>query len=283
MTSDPALTISEAAQRLGVHYMTVYRYIRLGMLPARKEGSGWRIDPADLKRLDTSPSVPARKRSAPWHTRLQARMLAGDEAGSWGVAEAAIRSGMEPRDFYCDVLTPVLHAIGELWHNGEIGVEDEHLASNVASALIGRLGPRFASRGRTKGTVVTAMPAGERHDLGIAMLGDILRSDGYRVLNLGADTPASALVSALRDVDDISAIALSVVNSEMLATAATLIVAVRESVGAVPVLAGGAAVPDEQSAHQLGADGWAGDAREVGPIISAIGSSQRQTRSDTGS
>ena len=278
MTSEPALTINEAAQRLGVHYMTVYRYIRLGMLPARKEGSEWRIDPADLKRLDTSPSVPARKRSAPWHTRLQARMLAGDEAGSWGVTEAAIRSGMEPRDFYCDVLTPVLHTIGELWQNGEIGVEDEHLASNVASALIGRLGPRFASRGRTKGTVVIAMPAGERHDLGLAMLGDILRSDGYRVLNLGADTPASALVAALRDVDDISAIALSVVNSERLDTAATSIVAVRESVGAVPVLAGGAAVPDEQSAHQLGADGWAGDAREVGPIISAIVSSQRQTR-----
>jgi len=278
VTSDPALTINEAAQRLGVHYMTVYRYIRLGMLPARKEGSGWRIDPADLKRLDTSPSVPARKRSAPWNTRLQARMLAGDEAGSWGVAEAAIRAGMEPRDFYCDVLTPVLHAIGELWHNGDIGVEDEHLASNVASAMIGRLGPRFASRGRTKGTVVIAMPAGERHDLGLAMLGDILRSDGYRVLNLGADTPASALVAAVRDLADVSAIALSVVNSESLTTAANSIVAVRDSIGAVPVLAGGAAVPDEQSAHRLGADGWAGDAREVGPVISAIVSSRRKTR-----
>ena len=274
MTSDPALTINQAAQRLGVHYMTVYRYIRLGMLPARNEGSGWRIEAADLKRLDTSPSVPARNRSAPWHTRLQARMLAGDEAGSWGVVEAAIGSGMEPRDFYCDVLTPVLHTIGELWQNGEIGVEDEHLASNVASAMIGRLGPRFASRGRTKGTVVMAMPAGEQHDLGVAMMGDILRSDGYRVLNLGADTPAPALVAALREVDDLSALALSVVNSESLTTAASLIEAVRQSIGAVPVLAGGAAVRDEQSAQRLGADGWAGDARDVGPIISALASTR---------
>ena len=201
-----------------------------------------------------------------------------DSLGSWGVAEAAIKSGMEPRDFYCDVLTPVLHAIGQLWQNGEIGIEDEHLASNVASAMIGRLGPRFASRGRTKGTVVLAMPAGERHDLGLAMLGDILRSDGYRVLNLGADTPVSALVSALGEVDDISAVALSVVNRESLTTAAASIAAVRESMGAVLVLAGGAAVPDDQSAHQLGADGWAGDAREVGPIISAMVSSRRQTR-----
>lgn len=278
MTLNPALTINEAAERLGVHYMTVYRYIRLGMLPARKEGSGWRIEVADLERLDTSPSIPARKRSAPWHTRLQTRMLAGDEAGSWGVVEAAIGSGMEPRDFYCDILTPVLHAIGELWQEGEIGVEDEHLASNVAAALVGRLGPRFASRGRPKGTVVTATPAGERHNLGLAMLGDILRADGYRVLNLGADTPADALVSALRDVDDLAALALSVVNSESLSAAEISIEAVRDSIGALPVLAGGVAVPNESTAHGLGADGWGRDAREVGPIISRFAPTRRRTR-----
>jgi len=269
-TSDAPLTIGEAAQRLGVHYMTVYRYVRLGMLPARKEGSGWRIDPADLDRLDTTPSVPARKRSAPWHKRLQARMLAGDDAGSWGVVEAAIASGMEPRDLYCDVLTPVFHTIGRLWEAGEIGVEDEHLASNVAAGIIGRLGPRFASRGRTKGTVVVAMPAGERHDLGLAMLADILRSDGYRVLNLGADTPAPAMLSTLDGIEDLSAVALSIVDNERLNAAEALITSIRDSVGPAPVLVGGAAIADDESARRLGADGWAGDAREVGPMIATM-------------
>ena len=42
------LTLHEAADRLGVHYMTVYRRVRLGMLPARKVGGTWRIDPVDL-------------------------------------------------------------------------------------------------------------------------------------------------------------------------------------------------------------------------------------------
>jgi excisionase family DNA binding protein len=276
--TDSPITIAEAALRLGVHYMTVYRYVRLGMLPARKEGSGWRIDPADLDRLDTSPSVPARKRSAPWHTRLQARMLAGDDAGSWGVVEAAIAAGMEPRDFYCDILTPVLHEVGRLWASGEIGVEDEHLASNVAAGVIGRLGPRFASRGRTKGTVVTAMPSGERHDLGLAMLADVLRSDGYRVLNLGADTPAPALLAALDEVDDLSAVALGVVNSDRLEAAASLIVSIRDLIGPVPVLVGGAAIVDEQGARRLGADGWAADAREVGPMIAALSPFRRKGR-----
>lgn len=265
-----ALSMQEAADRLGVHYMTVYRYVRLGMLPARKVGASWRIDLADLERLDTSPTVPARRRSAPWRDRLQARMLAGDETGSWGVVEAAFASGMEPRDFYCEVLTPVLHAIGTLWQAGKVGVEEEHLASNVAAGLIGRLGPRFARRGRRKGTVVMAMPEGERHHLGSAMLADILRLDGYRVLNLGADTPSPALVAVLRQIEDLSAVAVGVVNTERLAAAASLINAVRRTAGNVPVIVGGAAVPDEEAALRLGADGWASDARAVGGLITGL-------------
>jgi excisionase family DNA binding protein len=262
--------MQEAAAELGVHYMTVYRYVRLGMLPARKVGASWRIDVADLERLDTSPDVPSRKRSAPWRDRLQARMLAGDEAGSWGVVEAAFASGMTPADFYCEVLTPALYNIGELWQKGKLGVEDEHLASAVAAGVIGRLGPRFARRGRTKGTVVLAMPEGERHHLGLAMLADILRSNGYRALNLGADTPASALVAALRQVEDLSAVAIGVVNADRRAAATSLIKAVRRSFGGVPVVVGGAAVPDEEAALSLGADGGATDARAVGALISAI-------------
>jgi MerR family transcriptional regulator, light-induced transcriptional regulator len=271
----PYLSMQEAANRLGVHYMTVYRYVRLGMLPARKVGAAWQIDKADLVRLDTSPDVPARKRSAPWRDRLQARMLAGDEAGSWGVVEAAFASGMTPADFYCEVLTPALHTIGELWQNGKLGVEDEHLASGVAAGIVGRLGPRFARRGRPKGTVVLAMPEGERHHLGVAMLADILRSHGYRVLNLGGDTPATSLVAALRQVDDLSAVAVGVVNADRLAAATSLIKAVRRSFGRVPVVAGGAAVPDEETARGLGAHGWAADARQVGSLITRMNDAGR--------
>jgi methanogenic corrinoid protein MtbC1 len=252
------------------------------MLPARKVGASWRIDVADLERLDTSPDVPSRKRSAPWRDRLQARMLAGDEAGSWGVVEAAFASGMTPADFYCEVLTPALYNIGELWQEGKLGVEDEHLASAVAAGIIGRLGPRFARRGRTKGTVVLAMPSGERHHLGAAMLADILRSDGYRVLNLGADTPPGALISTIHQVEDLSAVAVGVVDPDRLAAATSLIKAVRKSVGRVPVVAGGAAVPDEETARGLGADGWASDARAVGSLISEMVAAGRNPASKRG-
>ncbi len=45
----PLLTPVQAAERLGVSRMTIYRYVKEGMLPCVRLGStALRIDPADL-------------------------------------------------------------------------------------------------------------------------------------------------------------------------------------------------------------------------------------------
>ena len=64
MPSDPArhLSLHEAADLLGVHYMTIYRRVRLGILPARKVGGTWLVDPADLERATTTPERGRRRR-----------------------------------------------------------------------------------------------------------------------------------------------------------------------------------------------------------------------------
>ena len=107
-------------------------------------------------------------------------MLAGDAAGSWQVVEAAMASGVEPADVYVEILAPALHGIGSGWQAGTIPIEREHLASSVAAAIVGRMGPRFRRRGRHLGSVIIAMPVGERHGLGVAMLADIVRRRGLR-------------------------------------------------------------------------------------------------------
>ena len=48
------MTIQEVADRLGVHYMTAYRYVRQGRLPATRLGAEWRIDQSDVDALRTT-------------------------------------------------------------------------------------------------------------------------------------------------------------------------------------------------------------------------------------
>jgi methanogenic corrinoid protein MtbC1 len=160
-----------------------------------------------------------------------------------------------------------MHAIGDDWSAGRIGVEQEHLASGVAWRMVGRLASRFARRGRSRGTVIVAMPSGERHGLGAAMIGQILSGAGFHVLELGADTPTDSLVAAVRDADGVVAVALSVVLSDRLPTVAEQVEAVHRADAGVPVFVGGYAVPDRATANRLGADGWASDLRDLASAI----------------
>ena len=226
------LSLHEAADLLGVHYMTIYRRVRLGILPARKIGGTWMVDPADLVRATTTPDRGRRRRGSHprvsmWQERLQARMLSGDVAGSWQVIEAAMASGLEPGEIYVRVLAPSLHAIGALWDRWHL-VDQEHLASSVATTLIGRLGPRFVHPGRKKGVVIVAMPPGERHGLGVAMLADILTDAGYEVLNLGP-TRRTCRLPRQSELRDLAAVVVSVVDIERRPAAGRLLAAARRN------------------------------------------------------
>jgi len=163
-----------------------------------------------------------------------------------------------------------LHAIGAGWESGDVSIDQEHLASGVAANLIGRLGARFSHAGRKKGVILVAMPPGERHGLGAAMLADILTGAGYDVLNLGPDTPPASLVAAMREAGPLAAVVVSVVDVDRLPAAARLLAAARRERPSVARLVGGHAVADEPAALDLGADGWVGDPRALGDLIESL-------------
>jgi methanogenic corrinoid protein MtbC1 len=272
----PRITLRDAAEQLDVHYMTVYRRVRLGILPAVKVDGAWWVDPADLKKPAPTPSTRGRRkndgvaRPSIWRDRLTGRMIDGDLAGSWQVVEAAMASGLAPADVYVDVLAPALHTIGEAWRAGRLGIDQEHYASNVASSLIGRMSARFNRRGRKRGVVIVAMPPGERHGLGVAMVADLLRQDGYEVRNLGPDTPTRSLISAMGDTDRLMAVVVSVVDDGHRRAAARLLDSARREAPSVPLIAGGFAIRDDRSAIEIGADGWVADPRELGLLIETL-------------
>lgn len=261
------MTLHEAAEALDVHYMTVYRYVRLGLLDAHKAGKQWRVTQDALDHFTERSESRGPESDAPWAERLESRMVAGDANGAWSVVEAALSAGHSPADVYADYLAPALRSIGDKWQSGELAVHDEHLASSVAARLIGRLGPRFSRRGRPRGTVITALPPGDDHGLSSAMIADIVRSAGYSVLDLGANTPVESLETTAARTDDLVAVCLSVVYDAALHDVAEMIAAVRRASPGVPVFVGGRAVADAATAEGLGADGWAGSLEEVADLI----------------
>jgi excisionase family DNA binding protein len=258
------MTLQEAADALGVHYMTAYRYVRLGQLTAEKAGAVWRVTAEDLESFRSASAAPTRARGvrqAPWADRFASRLVAGDGRGSGGVVEAALTAGMDPADVYLEIISPALTQVGDRWAAGEIDVATEHRASGIAMRVLGRLGPRFARRGRTRGGVVVGTPAGEQHSLPVAMLADLLRSGGWEVSDVGCDVPPVDFARMATQVERLVAVGVSITNSACLDAAAHTVEVLRANLGDVPILVGGRAVGSRSEALALGADGWASDGR----------------------
>ena len=259
MTSE--ITLQQAAEQLGVHYMTAYRYVRLGLLPARKEGAAWRVRSRDVSSFRaTRPGGRAAgaPRRARWPERLADRLVEGDAGGAWGVTEAALAAGTSVPELYVEVFATAMELVGERWERGEIDVAAEHRATAGALRLLGRMAPRIARRGRSRGCFVLGTVAGERHGLPAALVADLARHAGFDVAELGSDIPVESFAATVARVDRPVAVGISASTRDGAAVRRT-IKALREVSGELPILLGGRAIADEAAALKLGADAWAAD------------------------
>jgi excisionase family DNA binding protein len=271
-TSPRTLTLQEAASQLGLHYMTVYRYVRTGKLPATQEGMSWRVRAHDVDALQEGRNDRARSRSRPAPTdtmlALEARLLAGDSAGAWWLIEGRLGGGLDPSGVLTTLVSPALRSIGDRWSKGELSVADEHRATAIAQRIIGRLGLQFGRPGRSRGTVILAAPAGDLHTLPVAIVADLLRWRGFDVSELGANTPALALAKAVDQVDRLVAVGIAATTTGQDAAVAQSVEAVRATASNAAIVLGGNAIRDAAHAQALGADVWTG--REGTNVVECV-------------
>ena len=263
----PDLTLQEAADLLGVHYMTAYRYVRTGRLPGTRVGTHWHVRRSDLDKIAaTAPAGRnAATRRAPkkdYVRRLTSLLVRGDEAEAWRLLQAALGSAYNPEDLYFDVLGPAMRRIGAAWETGRLDVADEHRATVVMYRLAGRLGPLFARPGTTRGTIVLGAPAGDPHGLATALVADPLRGRGFSITDLGANTPAPSwanTIAATQRIVGVGVVVSTPVDDTLIATTIAAIKVHHDG----PVVLGGVAIHDEAHAIELGGDIWTTSAREA--------------------
>jgi len=216
MSSDSgALRIGEFARRVGVNPELLRAWERrYGLLqPIRTEG-GFRLYTAeDAERVEQmkgalaeglSAAEAARRTLAPpsrangdalenARERLLAAAHAYDEAGVHSVLDEAI-AGFALETVLRELILPVLREIGDEWERGELEVGEEHFATTVIRERLLSLS-RLWSRGGGPLAILACAP-GERHDIGLIAFGLVLRSHGWRILFLGADTPVQTVAEA---------------------------------------------------------------------------------------
>jgi diguanylate cyclase (GGDEF)-like protein/PAS domain S-box-containing protein len=121
-------------------------------------------------------------------------LRAGSSAKAEQVMDEALLAGVAPAAIQALVIGPAMEHIGELWESNSISVADEHLATAISHEVLVRLFDALSvTPARSRELVLLAAVEGQRHNLGLRMIADVLEGAGFEVLFLGADVPLDAL------------------------------------------------------------------------------------------
>jgi MerR family transcriptional regulator, light-induced transcriptional regulator len=95
-----------------------------------------------------------------------------------------------------DVVIPLVYKIGDMWHNGEIRVANEHLASSVIRSFLFNLLESYSVNDSAP-VLVSATPRGQEHELGALIAGVVAASAGWKVIYLGSNLPSEEIGSVV--------------------------------------------------------------------------------------
>jgi len=226
----PSLNIAALTQRTGVPSDTIRKWEqRYGVLhPVRTPGGQRRYSELDVARVKW---LKERIHEGYRIGEAAALLGAGDQVARTveelrnGIVTATIASDVDAlgqlvdqalalstlEESFAQVLAPALVEVGERWASGSVSVAQEHLVSSTVRAALQKL--LSDQRADVHGTAVLACAPGERHEIGLLMLAVMLRSNGWQVAYLGADTPFADAVG-LADRLDATALCFSAAAKE---------------------------------------------------------------------
>lgn len=232
-----------------MHYMTVYRYVRSGELPAHQVGRRWAVTQQAVESFRTDVACAA---APPDARAMRELMEQGDEAGAWDLLVAG-NLHLDPLTAQQEFIVPALRETGQRWADGVASIAQEHMATVVAQRVISRLGvPK--RRGRRSGRVIVACPFGDPHTLATAIFANLVRGEGADVIDLGQVQESEVLLDAVRSLDSKVTVAISVSLPELLDTARALVSALHPEPLIAAVLVGGIAIPHAQTAYRASSD-----------------------------
>jgi MerR family transcriptional regulator, light-induced transcriptional regulator len=214
VSAPEALRIGEFARRVGVSTAVLRAWERrYGLLRPVRSPGGYRLYTAEdaervarMRRgLDQGLSAAEAARAALVEARpsaglledAAARLLAAihdyDDATVQAVLDDSFAAfGLEA--VLRELILPTLAQVGREWEQGMLGISQEHFASNLIRARLLALA-RLWGRGGGPVALLACAP-GEQHDISLLAFGLILRSHGWRILFLGADTPIATISEA---------------------------------------------------------------------------------------
>jgi 5-methyltetrahydrofolate--homocysteine methyltransferase len=194
-------------------------------------------------------------------SRLRDSIVNLDFDGSKNLAQEAISKGVPANEIISKGISAAMEEVGRKFEASEYFLSELIVAGEISKEITQMLQPYLKGAEVKKiGRVVIGTVKGDLHDIGKNILGMMLESAGFEVIDLGSDVSAEAFVEAVEknkpDIVGMSAL-LTVTMVEMESTINALKKAgLRDK---VKVIVGGAPITEDY-AKRIGADAYGKDA-----------------------
>jgi 5-methyltetrahydrofolate--homocysteine methyltransferase len=178
-------------------------------------------------------------------------------------AKKSIEESLDPLDMINKGIRAALDVMGERFSSGDLFLPELMLAANAADAAVEILEPELLKRGVSGdklGKVLMVTVKGDVHDIGKNIVGLLMKSAGFEIVDIGIDKTGEEILAAAKE-NEVDVIGLSALLTTTIPKMKEFIELLEESGirDNYKVIVGGAPVTQE-FADMIGADGYGADA-----------------------
>lgn len=185
--------------------------------------------------------------------------------GADEITVSALEQNIAPNEIL-NACNLAMESIGEKFSRNEVFVPELLMAAKAMQAVMDHLEPYFkAGTVKTKGKFIIGTVAGDLHDIGKNLVSMVVEGNGWEVIDLGVDVKSNKFVDEIEKSPE-SIVGLSALLTTTMANMATTIKEIKEKFPNTIVIVGGAPL-SQDSADNMGADGYASDPQEAVKIL----------------
>ncbi len=187
-------------------------------------------------------------------------VVTGNIGAVTGEVQALIDGGVAPASIINDGLIAGMNIVGPKFKAGEMFVPEVLMAAKAMGAGVELVKPLLAAGDMpSMGKVVLGTVKGDLHDIGKNLVGMMLESTGFEVVNVGIDVAPEKFLEAAKESGATIVAMSALLTTTMLAMKETVDLFKENGLTDVKLIVGGAPVSKE-FADEIGADGFAPDA-----------------------
>ena len=201
--------------------------------------------------------------------KIKEQVIAGSVKHVKEYTDIAVAEGLDVSTILNHGLIAGMNVIGALFKINEVYVPEVLMAARAMQTGLAVIKPLIVSAGiKEKGVVAIGTVKGDMHDIGKNLVIMMLEGAGYKVIDLGIDTPAEKFLQVV-DEQHPQVIGLSALLTTTMPQMQGTVEQLKKYGNRIKIVVGGAPIT-AKFAKDIGADGYAADAASAVDTVSEL-------------